>query len=274
MNNQLYGERQKRTKVFLDGLAKRILNVAAKNTRISSIALFEIAFRIWGSWRARDYLVRSCPTKTDMDLIANDFAAILRCQYDAFLQAAYLVNNPNECEARGRLFSDYGFVEANRVARILTKQNTPWAKWMRNTPGFAEVEKERKARYDRVKQQFVDKKGKACSHWYPGDLASIARKLGLLDEYECLIAMNNSSVHTGPGSLGIGPPFMGAVGLDVAHSILAKTLKLVMTHNGINAPKITEGLDQFVALFPNAPIPAGVSAKWENGEFVVEGGPP
>ena len=107
-------------------------------------------------------LVRTARTSEQLDARANDCAAILRCMYDAFIQAAYVATKP---DVLGRLYLDYEHVERFLAPTKIVGQDNRMARDVANSPMRKAGEKRNRKEFERVKSAYLTKKGKVRTHW-------------------------------------------------------------------------------------------------------------
>ena len=72
------------------------------------------------------------------------------------------------------------------------------------------------------------------NHWYIGNLAEIAAKVGRDEEYFWFLHSFNSSIHGGPLAVFKGPVPSGADLMLLAHHILCRGAKLLASADGID----------------------------------------
>ena len=75
--------------------------------------------RVASTWRSVAVLWRECP-----ETFAVDAAALLRAMLDAYLQAEYVVHDPEKAAGRATLYLEYEHVERQRAIRKLMEHDT------------------------------------------------------------------------------------------------------------------------------------------------------
>lgn len=211
-----------------------ICTQAQKKRAPSTRALLALFSRIAGSWSSLCVLVMTARTSEQLDARANDCAAILRCMYDAFIQAAYIATKPG---ALGELYLNYEHVERFLAPKEIVKQDNRMARIVASSPMRKAGEKRNRREFDRVKSAYLTNKRNVQKHWYRGTLFSIAEKVGKreADEYAWFVGRTNSSVHSGPFATLCGPPMRDARIIEqIALYIVGRAGKLLVDVAGIH----------------------------------------
>jgi hypothetical protein len=157
--------------------------------RSSQLALFAFLLRIFNSWRSVGKLLDCCENETEFTTIANDGAAIIRCMYDALIQAMYIADDPSVADERGQLYLDFEHIEQHKLTQEVVRQMSGLARYLAMSPLRSEGERRNQEEFDRVKDRYlVSRRGKDGSaevrnHWYVGDLRELARGVGKEEEY-------------------------------------------------------------------------------------------
>ena len=160
-------------------------------------ALNLLAMRITNSTSSL-WVLRCCAE----EFFSMDGASILRCIYDATLQALYILQKPHE---RANDFFDYEWVEKTKGIDWIDSSDTNIASKVRNSPLRPEGEKLCKKEFAHVENNFKGKKGKLRDRWYAGSLRDLAKDLGFESEYEYIHKQLNGAIHSSPLSLKSGP---------------------------------------------------------------------
>src|SRR6202008_2160901 len=153
-------------------------------------ALFFFLMRASNTWRS----IRTLRVHSPHDeILVVDTGALLRCLFEAYLQAGYIAADASEAAQRAQDYFDFEHVERFRWQSKVLKYDNLLTRRVRSLPTFAEVNDAVKKEYDRVKGRFPKKKYRpnqapdaqgVREHWYPGSLFDIAQSLGKTDEYE------------------------------------------------------------------------------------------
>ena len=205
------------------------------NKRSSSRALLAFVCRNAGSWESLRTLLSSCGDTERMKAIALDCGAILRCMYDAYLQALFVWEDPNSRDDRGSLYLDYAHVERHKLSQDALRQDDSLSRYLAASPLRTESEDKVRQNYEQVKDRYLNSKRKGVrDHWYPHDnLRTLARCVGKESEYVWLVKMMNGSVHTGPFAMFNGPPLPGSGTLYIANKILSNTIGFLVDNECI-----------------------------------------
>ncbi len=223
----------------VDKMIREICTQAVGRTGASSRALRALFSRVAGSWDSLRVLVMDARTQVQLNSRVNDCAAILRCMYDAYLQAAYIATDP---QVLGKLYLDYVHVETQIINEIL-EQDNKMSRIFAASPMRPEGEKMRRKRYAQVKDAYKTPKGKDRIHWYVGSLRDLARKVGKGDEYVWFVKRSNSSVHSGAFATMHGPPIQTAQTIEqIALLIVSRTGNLVVKNDGLRVSKRTNAI--------------------------------
>lgn len=196
--------------------------------------------RCSASWKSICKILENCHDEDELELCGHDAAALLRCMHDVCLQAEYIAAGDAadglSADDLGRLFLDYEHVERYRMSNTAVGRSSALADLIRSSPARPAGEARNQAEYDRVKGNYPVKPGKpqVRRQWYPGNLAEVADKLGLKEEYFWFTTILHSSIHGGPMSCRRGPAIQGA-GLIVmtAVAIIRRVIDVVVRMNGL-----------------------------------------
>lgn len=141
----------------------------------------------------------------------HDFRAdgmtILRAMYDAQLQVLYILADPADADERAQLFLDFRWIEQRRMQELLEGNPTQLAQTLLKSPRRAEGEAAREENFQRLRPNYLTRKGKLRADWYPGTLRELAKTVGLESEYEILQRTLSGAVHSTPTALLAGLTF-------------------------------------------------------------------
>lgn len=210
--------------------------IEKKSGRPSTHALLAFVLRNAGSWESLRTLISSCSNMEQvqaierMNAILLDCGAIVRCMYDAYLQAVYVWQNPDSRDERGTLYLQYRFIERYKMVTDGLSLGDALSRHLAGSPRRAQSEKAMLQDYDRVKDRYPKPKGRGVrNHWYPHeDLRKLAKDIGKESEYVWMVKTLNGAVHTGPWAMTEGPILPGARTLSIAEGVLAHTAKMLM----------------------------------------------
>lgn len=196
-------------------------------------ALLFLLVRVANSWRSIRTLREHTPDKEGFMI---DAGTIIRAMYDAYFQAEFVTCDREQSIQRATDYFEFEHIEKYILfERILTHSN--WiAERLKLSPKREVGQKENKRQFERVKNRFPlgkKQKDKTRSHWYPGNLAGVAKDIDKADEYDTILALFNSSVHSSAFAVNSGPPISSGQVLNMASTIVAKTARLSVVHNKI-----------------------------------------
>lgn len=217
-----------------------IRTLALPIRRMWTRALHALFNRIAGSWNSIGVLVDTDDVK-ELEARANDCATILRCMYDAYLQAGYIATNP---EALGKLYLDYEHVERYRAQKAVVGQNNRLAGIVKSSRLRPDGERRLQESYDRVKDAYANSAGKIRNRWYKKKgVEDLAKAVDKRDEYVWLLKRHNSSVHSGPFATLHGPSTQDAeVIKTIAMMIVIWTARIVVDNDGLQVSDVTKAL--------------------------------
>lgn len=207
---------------------------------VSRCLLFFLV-RVANTWRSIRTLRKYTP---DQEGFAVDAAVLLRAMFDAYLQAAFIVHDPNRRNERARAYLDFEHVERYKFATKVTSHDNPLANGLKASPKRPEGEKRLRDHYDRVKGTYLTQKRRADgtvkqgprtrNKWYVGDLSTIARAVGREAEYDFFVANFHGCVHSSALAVGDGPMFPPAHVLRLASMIAARVAEMSVRYNAID----------------------------------------
>lgn len=200
----------------------------------ASEATVMLLVRCSASWKSICKILMNCVDGDELELCSHDAAALLRCMHDVCIQSEYIAAgdsaerlSPNDL---GRLYLEYEHVERHRMATTAVGFNSELAKLVRSSPLRAAGETHKRAEFDRVKANYP---ARTC--WYRGNLAQVAEKLSLKEEYFWFTTLLHSSIHGGPLSSRNGPAIQGAgLVLMTAVAIMRRLLAVAIKLNGLD----------------------------------------
>lgn len=204
----------------------------------SSQALLGFLVRCACSCKSINTLVSSAQTPVEEVAIGNDCAAILRCMFDAYIQAAYLFIDSNEREERARLYLDYEHVERFLLSTEVSSRSNPFSKSIASSPLRPEGEKRNRKEFDRVKAKYPVKKRNARADdvrntWYPGNLRDLARIIGMEDEYIVFVKRSHGSIHSSPFAVFKGPSITGEHFCYFASLLVSRVARMVVENDSL-----------------------------------------
>jgi hypothetical protein len=228
-----------------------VINASMSPSREDQVAaaLLCLLVRVANSWRS----IRTLRTHTpDADGFAVDAGAILRAMFDAYLQAEYIVSDQEQSHSRASLYFDFEHVEKYKHMQKWMEHNNSMTERLKKSPHRPAGERNVREQYDRVKDRFLVekrqkdgtiKRGPATrNQWFSGDLRTIAKGLGKLDEYDLLLASLHGCVHSSVRALKVGPPVSGDHVLFWATTVVARIINLNVRYNNIPLSELNANL--------------------------------
>ncbi|MCG3130869.1 MAG: hypothetical protein FLDDKLPJ_01643 [Phycisphaerae bacterium] len=173
-------------------------------------------------------------------VIANPAAILSRSMYDAYLQASYILQDSLQSEARAVAYLEFIHVEKYNYVSTAIMGSSQLAKVIACSPRRATAEPQIQQEYKRVVGNYRNAKGKPRKHWYAqNDLRTLAKDIGLEEEYVWHFTMSNSAVHAGPLATATGPS--GPVGADVAAVTAMIAMQMVnLARDRLKIPMLPE----------------------------------
>lgn len=221
----------------IDGLAHSIISAAYAKPGPSPArqALLALLVRVSNSWKSLCLLLGCCKSKEHFEVIANDCGAILRCMFDAYFQAAFIVHDSSITDQQARLYLDFQHVERHRLAQAIVAQDNPISRMLRDSPLRKQGEARNQDEYDRVKTRFPGRsKDGVRNHWYSGGLYELAKLTGKQELYDWFVSPYHGCVHSGPLAVYSGPALPGAKSIWIALYAWAGTARLLVDQAAIS----------------------------------------
>lgn len=153
----------------------------------------------------------------------RDGNVLLRVIYDATLQLAWMLDNPEERDDRCERFLDYLWIEKHKFRKRFDLRQTDATRQVAASPFRNEGEKQQNSKLLQIGPKFLTKSGrteidsmskperdaylvspraKYQQNWYGGaNLRELACAAGLESEYEILHPLASGDVHVSPMSL-------------------------------------------------------------------------
>ncbi len=232
-------------------LMKQVIRRANDGTHNDDVARALLFFlvRVANTWRSIRTLRNNTP---DNEGFTVDAGTLLRAMFDAYIQAAYIVHDPNDANQRAQDYLEFEHIERFKLANSVMKHDTPLSRHLKASTKRPKGEKRMQQEYDRVKSRYVlerkrpdgtVKRGTGTRNtWYAQNLAELAKILGKEDEYDSLLKMFHGCVHSSPLAVGRGPMVSADHVLDWASTIAARVAKLNVEHHKIKLDELYDGI--------------------------------
>jgi hypothetical protein len=219
---------------FLDILTSVIATIYGRDCgdRISQALLFFL-LRSGNTWRTLRLLRQQTPQQFQNGFMV-DAGALLRCMFDASLQAEFILHDPAKQSERAALYFDFAHVERYKASQKAISHDNPLAERLRTSPHRAEGEKRLRERYDRVKSSFP-RRGKSGSgqrdKWYEESLSDLAKAVGREAEYDTFVALFSGCVHSSAFAVEAGPLVSPEYVMMFATKLAARVLNMNVRYN-------------------------------------------
>jgi hypothetical protein len=206
--------------------------------------------RVANTWNSLRLLRRDAPA----DAVMVDAAVLLRCVFDAYLQADYIVRDPAKRTERANLYFEFQHVERYKSQEKLFRHNNPLTEILGSSPRRAEGQASTRAEFDRVKAAFLRKdKGSASSgkkvpdtrdQWYEGNLGQLAEAAGRKDEYDTFVYPFNGCVHSSSYAVSNRPPVPAEYLMQFASTLVARVVNISVQYNRLDLGQDQPILDE------------------------------
>ena len=163
-------------------------------------AILYLLVRAVNTWRSIYALWNNCP-----GTFAVDAGTLLRAMFDAFLQAAFITQDPGKCDERAKLYLEFEDIERWKMIERIFRHDTFLSRHLKASPKRSKAQPRVKARYAQLKKRYLRRNGRVRNSWYAGNLRSMAEKVGKSAEYDQLLALFHGCVHSSPFALRYGP---------------------------------------------------------------------
>jgi hypothetical protein len=229
---------------YIDQLFRFIMTATKEASESDQVArgLFHLLFRCVLTRQSINLLA-----DTLNDQAENDCCALLRCIWDAHIQAAYMVSDPSKSDERAQAYFDFVWVERREMHRFVFSHDTDISRDLAKSPDRTVGEPNLEAQFQRVLPRFKLKNGRPRHHWYPGTLRDLAKALGNEAEFDTLYWHLHSSVHSSTRVVKNGPSISAEHVGDWASIIAARIADLVVSRLRINLPEEAAALLQTLA---------------------------
>jgi hypothetical protein len=233
-----------------DRILKQVIGTIAGKTGRDAVAnaLFLLVVRCANSWKSiRTLRVHSPNAET----FTIDGAVILRCIFDAYLQADTIYRDPAARSRKATAYLEFSHVDRYRAEKRTLYQNTSLAKALMASPRQQKGSERNQNEFDRVKDNYAVGKPKASTgeprindKWYVGSLRDFATAAGKVAEYDTFITQFCGCVHSGAYAVQSGPLMSGeTIGLMAATLTARVVIMNVALHGIVLSTTDTETLE-------------------------------
>lgn len=225
-----------------------------KNQDNVSRALFYLLVRVANTWMSVRTLRKHSP---DDKVFMVDAGVLLRCMFDAYLQADCILRDSSTCEETATLYLDFEHVEKFKNSQRILRHDNALTKRLRVSPIKAKGEKRLQEEFDRVKDQYLVEKRQSDgsvrrgprtrNKWYEGTLHQLAEAAGKLQEYDTFVTPFSGCVHSSAFAVGTGPQVAASNVLVLASTVAARVLIMNIRYNELEIDKAERELVQIFA---------------------------
>jgi len=208
-------------------------------------ALLCFLVRVANTWKSIHLLREHVPAGFE-NAVMVDIGALLRCMFDAYLQADYILRDPAKRMERATLYLEFQHVERYKAEQKMLSHNNPLSDTLRRSPHRAEGQARTKGEFDRVKKPFLKKDKKKApggvatreadtrEQWYESNLGQLAQNAGRKDEYDTFVCPFSGCAHSSSYAILEGPPVTPEYVMQFASSLAARVVNLNVRYNGID----------------------------------------
>jgi hypothetical protein len=203
-------------------------------------SLFCFLVRVANTWNSLQLLHRGAP-EDFQSVFMVDAGVLLRCMFDAYLQADYIVRDPAKRAERATLYLDFQHVEQYKAEEKLFRHKNPLTDILGSSPRRTGGQARTRAEFERVKCAFLRKdKGSARSlkkvpetrdQWYEGNLGQLAEAAGRKDEYDTFVYPFSGCVHSSSYAVSKGPPVTAEYLMQFASTLAARVVNINVQYN-------------------------------------------
>jgi len=243
------GSSDDETDAAFEQLLRFVVSESNKHIKVNQVAraLFFFLMRAANTWQS----IRTLRVHSPHDeILVVDTGALLRCMFDAYLQAAYIAFDKKKAAKRAQDYFDFEHIERFRWQSKVLKYDNRLTRRVRSLETFANVNCAVEEAYERVKYRFAEEMGKRKQdagdsqrirkQWYPGNLFEIAKAVGKSDEYDTLLSAFHGCVHSSASALKSSwlPVPSAEQVIMWATSIAARTARMSVDHNKIELSQL------------------------------------
>jgi len=226
-------------------IMRSVISALHQRTNSDNItrSLFWFLVRVANTWNSLQLLRRGALADFQ-SVFMVDVGVLLRCMFDAYLQADYIIRDPAKRTERATLYLEFQHIERYKAEEKLFRHNNPLTDVLGSSPRRAEGQARRRAEFERVKGAFLRKdKGSARSgkkapetrdQWYEGNLGQLAEAAGKKDEYDTFVYPFSGCVHSSSYAVLKGPPVEAEYLMQFASTLAARVVNINVQHNRLD----------------------------------------
>ena len=228
------------TECALDQTVQRVRRPAQQD-RVA-MALPYLLTRVTNTWHSirvlSDALMDRCPKRFMVDA-----GTLVRAMYDAYLQAAFIVHDPEKQQERAALYLDYQHVEKFLLIKKFLKHPTVLSAALLNSARRPDGERYVTDQYERVNSCYWNETWqKPRNKWYEGSLWNLAQAVGAEADYDYFVSAFNGCVHSSAFAVKTGASLNAKHVMMVVSVIACSTAKLALKHIGAELASRDQGV--------------------------------
>jgi hypothetical protein len=226
-------------------IMRSVISALHERTNADNITRSLLCFlvRVANTWNSLQLLRRGAPADFQ-SVFMVDAGVLLRCMFDAYMQADYIVRDPAKRTELATLYLEFQHVERYKAEEKLFRHNNPMTDVLGSSPRRAEGQARTRAEFERVKGPFLRKdKGSGGSRkkasetrdqWYEGNLGQLAEAAGRKDEYDTFVYPFSGCVHSSSYAVLKGPPVTAEYLMQFASTLAARVVNINIQYNGLD----------------------------------------
>jgi Family of unknown function (DUF5677) len=199
-----------------------------KDLDIVSRALLLFLVRVSNTWLSLRTLSKHSP---DQQCFMVDAGVLLRCMFDAYLQAEYILVDPAKSVERATSYFEFEHIDRHEQEQRILRLPGPFGDYLRSSPLRAEGQQRNQQEYERVRPMFLRRDGKKTrDKWYEGDLRNLAEKAKKSEEYDLFVYPSHGCVHSSSSALR-RPLVTPEMVMNLATKLAARVARLNTNYN-------------------------------------------
>ncbi|HNO79054.1 MAG TPA: DUF5677 domain-containing protein [Phycisphaerae bacterium] len=202
-------------------------------------AIKALVVHIQNNWTALRFIHEGAQASGREIAVANPAVALIRCMYDALLQALYIAHDSERRDALGEDYLDYAYIREYKDMQLIINGSDSLSKRLANSPLRIAREPEIRANYAKHKSRYLAGEKGVRDKWYEArNLWEIASLVGKSSEYGWYCTLSNGSIHADSRVVQHGPRlyFSGEL-YPIAANVACQAIKLLTKELDIQLSK-------------------------------------
>jgi hypothetical protein len=247
---------------IMQSVTREVVGRSNADNVASSLWCFLV--RVQNTWSSVRLLRNGTPVARHNEILV-DVGVLLRCMFDASLQAAYILHDPAKQTERASQYLEFQHVERYNTQERVFKHKNMLTDLLRLSRHKAAGQARVKAEFDRVKNQFLKKSNKNSTggvlkgeaetreQWYAGNLGQFAQDAGKRDEYDTFIYGFHGCVHSSSYAVLEGPPLAHELVMPFANALAGRVVAINARYHRLDLGRDQAILDEICkgALYPS-----------------------